>query len=64
MRKKSEPSVVEGWTKSRYNTFIRSALRRAWTKFPNKYTVANKGRKKMPNAKGREVWHQKCDCLR
>lgn len=29
------------WTKSRYFSFIRSALRRAWTRYPVKFKVLN-----------------------
>ena len=29
--------VVEGWTEAVYWGFIRSALRKAWQKFPNRY---------------------------
>lgn len=59
--KKSQPSVVESWTKARYFTFIRSALRKAWSKFPNKYEVQKEGRKKMTGETGREVFHQQCN---
>ena len=37
-RTRGEPSgIVDGWTWSRYVTFIRSNLRRTWSKFPNKF---------------------------
>lgn len=52
---------VSGWTDAKYWSFIRSALRRAWTKFPNKYRALNAA--KLPAKglrKGRKVFLYEC----
>ena len=35
------------WTKARFWSFIRSSLRRAWSRYPPKYKVLNNARKKV-----------------
>lgn len=55
-------SVVEGWTQSRYNSFIKGGLRRLFSRYPNKYVAlknAEKGR--IVNAStGRLAKHYQC----
>ena len=35
---------VDTWTDSKYYSFIRSALRKAWLKYPNRYKTLNEAR--------------------
>lgn len=52
---------VDGWTDARFFSFIRSALRRAWTKFPNKFRAINAARLPQKGLrKGRRVYLYKC----
>lgn len=53
-------SNVEGWTNSRYWSFIRSGLRRLWTKYPLKYKVLNAAKRRKPHAKGKQKYEYKC----
>lgn len=39
------------WTTARFNQFIRSALRGAWSRWPPKYQCLNDGRKKVVGKK-------------
>ena len=56
---------VEGWTESKFFSFIRSALRRAFTKYPNKYKALNAARRVKKHAKGRQKWEYRCaSCTR
>ena len=53
---------VDGWTDARFWSFIRSALRRAWTKYPNKFRALNNA--KLPKKgvrKGRKVFLYECE---
>lgn len=53
-------SNVEGWTTARYWSFIRSALRRAWNKYPPKYKVLNAAKRKRQQKKGNQKYEYKC----
>ena len=53
-------SPVEQWTSARYWSFIRSALRRAWNKYPNKFKVLAQARRRKCNAKGNQKYEYKC----
>ena len=48
------------WTTARYFSFIRSALRRAWTKYPVRYQVMNKVRQPYTGADKRTKWVYPC----
>ena len=61
MRRVLMPNPVEGWTDSRYWSFLRSALRRAWTKYPNKYKVLNAAKRRKLNATGKQKYEYKCN---
>jgi 5-methylcytosine-specific restriction endonuclease McrA len=53
---------VEGWTDAKYWSFIRSALRRSWNRFPNKFRALNAA--KLPKKgvrKGRKVFLYECE---
>ncbi len=50
----------ETWTESRYWTFIRSALRQAWSKYPVKYQVLNNNRRPFIGADKRTKWEYQC----
>lgn len=53
---------VDGWTDARFMSFLRSALRRAWTKFPNKFRAINAARLPQKGLrKGRRVYLYKCN---
>ena len=51
---------VEGWSNARYWSFIRSGLRRLWTKYPNKYKVLNAAKRRKLHAKGNQKYEYKC----
>jgi len=53
-------SNVEGWTSARYWSFIRSGLRRLWTKYPLKYKVLNAAKRRKLHAKGKQKYEYKC----
>lgn len=53
-------SPVEGWTDARFWSFLRSALRRAWTKYPNKYKALNAAKRRKPSARGRQKYEYQC----
>lgn len=48
------------WSESRYWSFIRSNLRRAWTKYPVKFHVLNKARRPYKGDDARTKWEYKC----
>lgn len=51
------------WTESRYWTFIRSALRQAWSKYPVRYQVLNDARRPFSGDDKRTKWEYQCkDC--
>lgn len=59
------PNPVEGWTDNKYYSFIRSALRKAWLKYPNRYRALNNAR--LPYKlvrKGRRVYGYECNCCK
>lgn len=57
-------SPVENWTEARYFSFIRSALRRAWNKYPNKFKVLNAAKRRKQHAKGNQKYEYQCACCR
>ena len=62
MGKRGEPfEHYPEWTHSRFWSFIRSTLRRAWSKYPVKFKVLNAARRaKPPSKKGRHKWEYQC----
>lgn len=48
------------WTTARYFSFIRSALRRAWTKYPVKYAVLDKAKQPYTGTDKRTKWVYTC----
>jgi hypothetical protein len=48
------------WTQARFWTFIRSALRAAWTKYPVKARVLNKAKRKYTGDNKRRKWSYLC----
>ena len=57
-------SNVEGWTDARFFSFIRSALRRAWTHFPNKYKVLANAKRRKKNTTGKQKYEYQCAACR
>lgn len=54
-------SPVKGWSEVRYWTFIRSALRKAWSKYPNKFEALKAVKRKKPvSVEGRHKFEYKC----
>lgn len=55
-------SPVDGWTDARYRSFVISALRGAFRRFPNKFLVLKNAAtgKKINKATGKEAMHYKC----
>jgi 5-methylcytosine-specific restriction endonuclease McrA len=52
MGKKTPPHPeYPEWTEARFNQFIRSALRAAWSRWPPKYQCLNEGRKTVKGKK-------------
>lgn len=59
MAKKTPPfPQYPDWSTARFWSFIRSALRRAWTRWPPKYKVLNDARKKVEGK--RHKYEYKC----
>lgn len=52
------------WTESRYWTFIRSALRQAWSKYPVRYQVLNDARQPFSGTDKRTKWEYQCNCCK
>ena len=48
------------WTKSRYFSFIRSALRRAWTKYPVKFKVLRAAQRSYKGDNKRQKYEYQC----
>ena len=48
------------WTSARYFGFIRSALRRAWTKYPVRYQVMDAAKKPYTGKDKRTKWVYEC----
>lgn len=46
--------------KSQFLNWIRGGLRRLWSRHPARTELKNRNRKKLPNEKGRDVWHNQC----
>lgn len=49
------------WSEARYFSFIRSALRRAWSKYPVRYQVLNKARRELKEKKGNQKYEYQCN---
>ncbi len=49
------------WTRSRYFSFIRSGLRRMWSRYPVKYQVRQEARKPYKGEDKRTKWLYKCN---
>lgn len=49
-----------GWTDSRYFSFIRSNLRRAWSKYPCKFEVLKDARRPFTGDDKRTKWEYNC----
>lgn len=48
------------WTKSRYFGFIRSCLRRAWSKYPVKFKILSDARRPYSGEDKRTKWEYQC----
>lgn len=68
MPRKPTPNRIKaaeqcGWSDSRYWSFIRSALRRAWSKYPVRFQVLQEVRKPYEGDDKRTKWVYPCaDC--
>lgn len=49
-----------GWTDSRYMSFIRSALRKAWMKYPLKFKTLSANRRVYNGEDKRTKWEYQC----
>jgi len=49
------------WTTARYFSFIRSALRRAWTKYPVRYQVMDEAKQPYKGKDKRTKWVYTCN---
>jgi hypothetical protein len=56
-------SNVVGWTKARYWQFIRSALRKAFNRYPPKYQALELSRRPAKKS-GRHKWEHQCSCCK
>ena len=59
-----KPYAGGRWSESRYKSFIRSALRRAWMRWPVKTDVKQAARRKSQNANSRLKWEYQCACCK
>lgn len=57
-------SPVEQWTSARYWSFIRSGLRRMWSKYPPKYKALAEARRRKLHAKGNQKYEYECTSCR
>lgn len=48
------------WSEARFFSFLRSALRSAWSKYPPKYTVLAKAKRKSESNNKRLKWEFQC----
>lgn len=53
---------VEGWSDARFWGFVRSGLRRLWTKYPNKYKALNAAKRRKEGVRGKQKYEYKCAC--
>lgn len=61
MPKKTPPfSEYELWTTARFWSFVRSALRKAFTRWPPKYTCLNNAKTPYTGSSTRQKWQYKC----
>lgn len=49
------------WSNARFFSFLRSALRSAWSKYPPKYTVLAKAKRKSESDNKRLKWEFQCN---
>lgn len=49
------------WSEARFFSFLRSALRSAWSKYPPKYTVLAKAKRKSQSENKRLKWEFQCN---
>lgn len=49
------------WSEARYFTFIRSALRKAWVKYPVRYDVLKASRRPYKGLDKRRKWEYQCN---
>lgn len=49
------------WTEARYWQFIRSALRKAWVKYPVRYQVLQEARRPFTGSDKRTKWEYQCN---
>lgn len=60
MGRKTPPfPQYEKWTTARFWSFIRSTLRRAWTRWPPKYEAMNSAKRKY-DGDSRQKWEYQC----
>lgn len=53
-------SPVDGWSSAKYFTFIRSGLRKLWSKYPVKFAVKKQARRKSQSSNKRLKWEFQC----
>lgn len=57
--------IVEGWSETRYWIFIRSLLRKGWSKYPPKYSVLKESRREIKvlnnGKRGKRKWEFQCN---
>lgn len=59
MRKKTQPNInYSEWTDARFWSFVRSALRKAWVKWPPRYEVVKNARRAVKGKKYK--WEIRC----
>lgn len=56
----NKPRAGGTWTEARYWAFIRSALRRAWAKYPVRFQVLQKARRPYTGEDKRTKWEYNC----
>ena len=61
MKKNNNKAAEEcGWSDSRYFSFIRSGLRRMWSRYPIKYKVLEEARRPYTGEDKRTKWEYQC----
>ena len=52
------------WSTARYFTFIRSGLRKMWSRYPVRYQVLNDARRPYKGTDKRTKWEYQCNCCK
>lgn len=61
MSRKAKKETNKQWSESKFWQFIRSALRRAWMRFPKRYEALQKARREYKGENKRQKYEYQCN---